>query len=158
MGERYAHRVVTRCNKDCLCLYVCPTGASDTENSIIDKDKCVGCGACADACPAGAIILLPREYPPQQEKKDAVAGALLRLAQNKVLAGKEAAGLPGPLAEALQKSSQIMAEDLFREACFMLPQGKDAYELLGHLSSFSGEEGFPKEALEFLLSQLGEKK
>ena len=31
-----AVRNLKLCMKDCLCLYVCPTGATDTENSIID--------------------------------------------------------------------------------------------------------------------------
>ena len=43
----YAVRNIDRCTKDCLCLYVCPTGASDTENGQIDASKCIGCGACA---------------------------------------------------------------------------------------------------------------
>ena len=32
----FAVRNLRLCTKDCLCLYVCPTGASDTEDSIID--------------------------------------------------------------------------------------------------------------------------
>ena len=52
MADKYAVRNLRLCTKDCLCLYVCPTGATDTENSIIDVKKCVGCGACADACPS----------------------------------------------------------------------------------------------------------
>ena len=55
MAEKYAVRNLRLCTKDCLCLYVCPTGATDTENSIIDPEKCIGCGACADECPVGCI-------------------------------------------------------------------------------------------------------
>ena len=39
MAEKYAVRNLRLCTKDCLCLYVCPTGATDTENSIIDTGK-----------------------------------------------------------------------------------------------------------------------
>ena len=53
--KQYAVRNLRLCTKDCLCLYVCPTGATDTENSIIDVKKCLGCGLCADACHEGAI-------------------------------------------------------------------------------------------------------
>ena len=39
MAEKYAVRNLRLCTKDCLCLYVCPTGATDTENSIIDTEN-----------------------------------------------------------------------------------------------------------------------
>ena len=38
--KEFAVRNLRLCTKDCLCLYVCPVGATDTENSIIDVDKC----------------------------------------------------------------------------------------------------------------------
>ena len=42
MSKMFAVRTLRLCTKDCLCLYVCPTGATDTENSIIDREKCIG--------------------------------------------------------------------------------------------------------------------
>ena len=75
MAERYAVRNLRLCTKDCLCLYVCPTGATDTENSIIDATKCIGCGACADACPSAAISMVPVQMPPQQPKEEQVTSA-----------------------------------------------------------------------------------
>ena len=70
--KEFAVRNLRLCTKDCLCLYVCPVGATDTENSIIDVEKCTGCGVCARACPSGAITMMPTELPPQQKKDDAV--------------------------------------------------------------------------------------
>lgn len=153
MSDRIAVRNVRKCEKDCLCLYVCPTGASDTENSVIDAEKCVGCGACADACPAGAISMVPKEYPPQQEKKEAVIAALRSLVASKSEQEQLASLLPGKLAKALEKSNRIMAEDLLREAGYMLPQSGNVRQFLQELLSREGD-GFPAETVKKLLAEL----
>ena len=153
MSDRIAVRNVRKCEKDCLCLYVCPTGASDTENSVIDAEKCIGCGACADACPARAISLVPKEYPPQQEKKEAVIAALRSLVSSKSEQEQLAALLPGKLAKALEKSNRIMAEDLLREAGYMLPQSGNVKQFLQEQLNREGD-GFPAEAVKTLLAKL----
>ena len=116
MSKNYAVRNLRLCTKDCLCLYVCPTGATDTENSIIDVEKCIGCGACAAACPSSAISMVPEEYPPQQPKEDTTVEALRALIQSKAKAENIAAQMPGALSAAVEKSSRLMAEDLCRES------------------------------------------
>ena len=154
MTKKYAVRNIRLCTKDCLCLYVCPTGATDTENSIIDVDKCIGCGDCADACPSGAISMVPKEYPLQQQKTDAVIGALKALLRSKSQQENIAAGLPGKLAAAIEKSNHIMAEDIIREAGYMLPQSKNVKKFLQSLLEQKHSEGFPKETVEKLLEIL----
>ena len=139
------------CTKDCLCLYVCPTGATDTENSIIDRKKCIGCGRCAAACPSGAISMVPKEMPPQQPKSDQVIDALRVLIQSKNQAELVASQLPGPLAEAIRRSCRLMAEDLCREAGYMLPQSGNTRALLEHLSA---TDACAKELADSLLSSL----
>ena len=62
MAEKYAVRNLRLCTKDCLCLYVCPTGATDTEDSVIDVNKCIGCGICTTKCEFDAIRL-SRDLP-----------------------------------------------------------------------------------------------
>lgn len=143
MAEKYAVRNIRMCTKDCLCLYVCPTGATDTENSIIDVEKCIGCGDCADACPSGAISMVPKVYPKQQEKAQAVIKALNQLMNSKAKQESIAAGLPGKLAVAVEKSNHIMAEDIVREAGYMLPQSDNVREFLQSLVDREHPEGFP---------------
>lgn len=138
MAEKYAVRNLRLCTKDCLCLYVCPTGATDTENSVIDPEKCIGCGACAESCPSGAISMVPKTLPPQQPKEDKVVEALRGLIQSKAQAETIASQLPGALSAAVEKSSRLMAEDLYREAGFMLPQSGNTKAFLEQIRSYPG--------------------
>lgn len=151
MAEKYAVRNLRLCTKDCLCLYVCPTGATDTENSIIDVEKCIGCGACADACPSAAISMVPKELPPQQPKEEKVVEALRGLLQSKAKAENLAAQLPDALSAAVEKSSRLMAEDLCREAGFMLPQSGNTREFLESIRDYPG---IPRETVENLLDTI----
>ncbi len=151
MTRKYAVRNLRLCTKDCLCLYVCPTGATDTENSVIDVAKCIGCGACADACPSSAISLVPMEYPPQQPKTAEVTDALRALIQSKTQVESIASALPDALSVAAEKSARLMAEDLCREAGFMLPQSANAKKFLESLRTYAG---IPNEEVEFLLKTI----
>ena len=42
------------------CVKVCPNEAVKVENFVasVDNMKCTACGACAEACPVGAINVL----------------------------------------------------------------------------------------------------
>ncbi|MBE0601306.1 MAG: 4Fe-4S binding protein, partial [Firmicutes bacterium] len=154
MADQYAVRTIRLCTKDCLCLYVCPTGATDTENSIIDVSSCIGCGDCAAACPSGAISMVPCAYPPQQKHRDTVQAALQSLMRSKSEQEAVAASLPGALAAAIETSNHIMAEDLIREAGYMLPQSANSLALLETLRKDHTRDGFPHDAVETLLQKL----
>ncbi len=154
-----AVRNLRLCTKDCLCLYVCPSGATDTEDSVIDVKKCIGCGMCANACPSGAISLVPDEYPPQQVKKDKVVATLNKMAQSKadgeamarkISKSTDKEGLKKLMA-AIARSERLMAEDITREAGFMLPQSDNAKEMLKELLATPPTSDFPKETAKKLL-------
>lgn len=151
MNEKYAVRNLRLCTKDCLCLYVCPTGATDTENSIIDIEKCIGCGDCALACPSSAISMVPKEYPSQQLKRENTVEALRYLIQSKAKAENIAAQLPDTLSVAVEKFSRLMSEDLCREAGYMIPQSRNAKEFLEKIRSYPE---IPTEIVENLLKTI----
>ena len=166
MGKNEKKMVAVRnidlCSKDCLCLYVCPNGATDTENSIIDVDKCTGCGMCANACPSKAISMVPVEYPAQQKKKKEVVNTLNKLSKSKVEQEKIAKQIanntdkPGfkKLMTAISKSNRLMAEDIIRESGYMLPQSSNANKILNEIKNNDKFENIPAQEIEKLLNKI----
>ena len=159
----YAVRNVRLCTKDCLCLYVCPTGATDTETGQIDRNKCVsGCRVCVDACPSHAISLVPESYPPQQEKKAAVVYHMRALSaskaeQEQLFAQLEQSATSEParrLARAMRRSCRLMTEDVQRETGYLLPQSENVQALLRNELETVKDEAFPKDAAKRLLELL----
>lgn len=147
MTKKYAVRNLSLCTKDCLCLYVCPTGATDTENSIIDVSKCIGCGACLEACPSKAISLVPHVYPKAQVHDETLVKKAFKLTKNKAVEESIASKEENLLMKAIHKSVRLVNEDLFRELGYMLPQSKNSHDLLKKLK----DSNLSIEAIELLL-------
>ena len=159
--DKVAVRNLRLCTKDCLCLYVCPVGATDTENSIIDVNKCIGCGVCADACPSAAISMVPKVYPVQQAKTDSVKAVLNSVAKRKADEEKTALQIAETtendglyrLMKAVAKSERLVAEDIMREAGYMLPQSNNTHLILEELIE-NPPDGFPVESAKKLLDMI----
>lgn len=158
----YAIRNISLCSKDCLCLYVCPTGATDTETGQIDSAKCIsGCRACVDVCPSHAISLVPDSFPAPQAKVKRTIHVLRQLSESKArqeliageLAKKEQDNDARLLACALEFSNLRMTEDLLRESGYLLPQSEEVRQLLQHLFSTNQEKDFPVHTIKKLLQQ-----
>ncbi len=156
-----ASRNLRICTKDCMCLYVCPTGATDTETGQVDFSKCVGCGDCARSCPNSAISMIPLDYPHQQPKDERVKEKVRAIARSKAAQENiakqiaESADDPGLriLMTAVRRSDRLMGEDLIRETGYLLPQSGEVRRML---ESFVADppEGFPVEAAKELLSKM----
>lgn len=145
MANCHAYRNTNICSKDCLCLFVCPTGAANNETGQIDFETCIGCGACAKACPAKAITMIPNKIPPQQKKEKEVIKALMKAADNKIEENKILKYLlkqnsDNKLVKALLHSNKVILEDIMREAGYMLPQSKNTHELLEKLINTDAKE------------------
>jgi ferredoxin len=113
-----------------MCLFICPTGATDTENGQIDQEKCIdGCRLCVDACPSHAIYLVPERYPERKLPDEKLADVLTDLLMNKseqwIQSLKASVDCDAPvkahLLKSLALSSRILAEDCIRESGYMVP-------------------------------------
>ena len=158
--KKVAVRNLRLCTKDCICLYVCPSGATDTEDSVIDVNKCNGCGICAEACPSKAISLVPLSYPLQQAKKEAVLKTNRLISLSKAKAEKMAHDLADKceddglycLLKAIERSSRLMNEDIMRESGYMLPQSDNAKKLIQDIIN-KKPEGFDLKKAQKLINQ-----
>ena len=156
-----AVRNLRLCTKDCICLYVCPTGATDTEDSIIDVNKCTGCGMCAGACPSSAISMVPLEYPVQQKHTERVLASEDRMSKSKCTqesAAKKIAESTDKdglyrLMKAFEMSNRLMAEDILRESGYMLPQSANSQNLLIDMIN-DGPKTFPKDTAKDILASI----
>ena len=142
MTKSHAYRNIKLCTKDCLCLFICPTGATNTETGQIDFEKCIGCGACANACPSRAITMIPNILPKIQPKNNAMVNALFTIADNKIKENQilndmlnKVPNDEQKLIKALIHSNTVIIEDLMREAGYMIPQSPKSQELLTKLAA-----------------------
>lgn len=142
MTKSHAYRNIKLCTKDCLCLFVCPTGATNTETGQIDFEKCIGCGACANACPSRAITMIPNILPKIQPKNNAMVNALFTIADNKIKENQilndmlnKVPNDEQKLIKALIHSNTVIIEDLMRETGYMIPQSPKSQELLTKLAA-----------------------
>ncbi len=158
----HAVRTIRLCTKDCLCLYVCPTGATDTEDGQVDWKKCIGCGMCVKSCPNHALSLVPELYPVQQHHSPAVCDSMFAWAKNKVeseaqaraLAAKAEDPVEKQFMKALEMSFRRQTEDIYRECGYMLPQSANTRRMLNMMLEKEQDPAFPREAAEKLLAEL----
>jgi Fe-S-cluster-containing hydrogenase component 2 len=152
----FAARNITLCTKDCVCLFICPTGATDTENGQIDAEKCIdGCRLCVDACPSHAIYLVHERYPERGFPSDDVMEVMTSLLERKagfyiraLTAADEASPIKDTLYRSMALSNKVLAEDCIRETGHMIPETEKFRDLVSsqalenlYSNSFKGDEG-----------------
>ena len=160
----HAARNIALCTKDCLCLFVCPTGATDTENGQIDFNWCHdGCRLCVEACPSHDLYLFFDSYPTPKSPDKTVQEGLQTLLESKSLleriakqTGEKAESQAEKrLAAALASSSRILAEDCAREGGFLMLESSAVNILLRQLleeNRYTAD--FPQESCKKLLELL----
>lgn len=158
----HAARNVMLCTKDCLCLFVCPTGATDTENGQIDFEKCLdGCRLCVDACPSHALYLVYDSYAKKPDKrvevKDTLTALLESMSEEKdharILTESDDPKIQR-MAKAISASLMILSEDCTRESGFLLPQSDRVRDMLDVMAE-NDDPQFPHESVEQLKKMLG---
>ena len=105
---------------------------------------------------------MPESFPAPQVKSDQVKSVLRELAASKVRQEKIAESIAREtdnvavrqLATALAKSNRLMAEDLLREAGFMLPQSRQVIALLSSWLAAEQPDDFPRATVKKLIEIL----
>ena len=63
MSKRFALIDQNRCVACGACATACPRGAITIHKgcyAVVNSEKCVGCGKCEKVCPAGCIVIKER--------------------------------------------------------------------------------------------------
>ncbi len=146
----FAARNIGLCTKDCVCLFVCPTGATDTENGQIDAARCVdGCRLCLDACPSHAIYLVYERYPIKAMPEESVNETMAQLLRSKseamvrsvIQAERAESAGAAAMFKALAHSARVLAEDSVRESGHIIAREKLVGQLVesGYLQQLYSE-------------------